>query len=150
MNGYLVAQHQIGDTLFSVPALGDVIPILPLYPANWRIAPSDLHLNAQGLRSVPAQYSAGISNEHLLFLTQSIEGDGRVPWLSPLVVTSSNVQFTLQSQTEQYYRVERSADFLTWQGVSTNLSTGGSFSVTDTNTANAFRFYRAVLMPPYY
>jgi hypothetical protein len=144
------ASARIGNMSYSVSAIGDATRLLPVFPAEWQVYVFDSDLNAQGLRSVPIQRSTGLSNEHLIFFTRSIIGNGRVPTLSRPIIESTNIEFEVRSQTMQSYSVQRSTDLQFWESIGTNFTTGGSFSFSDTNAPNSFRFYRAVLLPPLY
>lgn len=61
---------------------------------------------------------------------------------------ADGMQLTLQGVSGSNYTIEVSTDLVHWSTWCSQMDTNGTFSVTDTNTANCpARFYRAVLAP---
>jgi uncharacterized repeat protein (TIGR01451 family) len=68
--------------------------------------------------------------------------------LTNVVITNSQIQFTLTGEPTLSYVIQASTNLTTWVNVGTNTAAGnGTFTFTDSATLNQ-RFYRAVRLDP--
>jgi hypothetical protein len=117
--------------------------------ASWDVQVGDHVLNTLGFQSLAAgTVTVTGLTEKLDFVAQRIVGDGRVlAFGSPTRTAEGAFQLLAASQTAQRYRIEASPNLRDWTAISTNVTQGGSFVITDSQSDNApLRFYRAVLL----
>lgn len=67
--------------------------------------------------------------------------------LSDAAGTPSGFAFKLTGASNRLVRIESSADFFTWETLTTLTNSTGEIQVTDPALANSQRFYRAVQLP---
>ncbi len=118
--GQIIAN--VGD-LFAVPQLSDASPYLNVDSVQTKYGISDIAYEAIPDQLLPLLWEDSIGS-----------------------IVSANGQMTIQftGDDNHAYAVQVSSNLVNWTSISTNCPVNGSFTFTNTGTANA-RFYRSIL-----